>query len=75
MGANALEAIFSILPSLNTADELLPRRAGQPDAVAYARVCWTRRAVASAGVEESLTFFGSMGDALAGELRPASGEA
>ena len=30
------EVIFSILRSLNTADELLPRLAGQPDAAAYA---------------------------------------
>ena len=33
------------------------------------------RAVASAGVEESLTIFGSMDDALAESLRPAEGEA
>ena len=30
------EVIFSILRNLNTADELLPRLAGQPDAGGYA---------------------------------------
>ena len=30
------KAIFSILRSLNTADELLPRLAGQPDSDVYA---------------------------------------